>query len=124
MRRRSFLKGLASLAAVPSLAWARLDPLEAPKVLASTLTEAHLQRIIEKCWKAGGDPDVLLCAPWQKQVISGFTGQTYGWEWHPKRGTASIPVYLSDFGEHRVTDDPENADRTAFETLDIRRMQG
>ncbi len=30
--RRSFVKGLASLALLPSLAWARMDKLEAPEV--------------------------------------------------------------------------------------------
>ena len=29
MKRRRFLQGLASLAFLPSLAWARLDPIEA-----------------------------------------------------------------------------------------------
>lgn len=31
LKRRGFIKGLASLALLPSLAWARLDRLEAPK---------------------------------------------------------------------------------------------
>ncbi len=125
MKRRRFLQGLAAVVALPQLAWARIDPLVAPTALTPTLTEAHLQRIIEKCWTKGGDPDVILCAPWQKQVISGFTGKMSGFQMPPGGGLVeAVSVYLSDFGEARVVDDAEEADRTGWETLDIRRFQG
>lgn len=47
LNRRGFIKGLASLALLPSLAWARLDKLEAPQ-------EEMAQVVLEPCrdWDA------------------------------------------------------------------------
>ena len=123
IKRRSFLKGLAAVAALPSLAWARLEPLEIPKALTPTLTEAQLTDLLRACWEKGADSDIILCAPWQKQVISGFAGDLVRSANGPGPLGSAVHVYASDFGEARVlTELPEDLPTGIYETLDIRKV--
>ena len=38
------------------------------------LTESFVKNVIQLAWTSGGDPDLLMSGPFNKTVISGFTG--------------------------------------------------
>ena len=68
-------------------------------------TEALLKTVLQSCWDEGGDPDCIMVGSKNKQTFSGFTGRaTNGAEEAAasKRITASVDVYVSDFGELKV----------------------
>ena len=39
-------------------------------------TEASLKSVIKSVWNAGGDPSMIMCGPFNKQKLSGFTGNS------------------------------------------------
>jgi len=68
------------------------------------ITEAMLKTVIASVWDAGGEGQMILCGPVNKQNISAFTGgSTRTDKGEDKRLTAAIDVYVSDFGTHRIT---------------------
>ena len=67
------------------------------------LTETLVKGMIQQAWTAGGDPDYLMCGPFNKTVISAFTGNsTRMQDTSDKKLVSSIDVYVSDFGTHKV----------------------
>jgi len=70
------------------------------------LTETILKTEIKNCYDNGGDPDLLIVGSFNKQKISGFTGNSTRMDMaEDKRLITSIDVYVSDFGEVRVMSD-------------------
>jgi len=66
------------------------------------LTESLMKSVIQSCWTQGGNPTTLLCGPFNKTVISGFTGGSTRFDiGEDKKLVAAIDVYVSDFGTHR-----------------------
>ena len=70
------------------------------------LTEALLKSEMKSCFDNGGDPDLLLVGSFNKQKVSGFTGNSTRMDMAEDRSlVATIDVYVSDFGEVRVVAD-------------------
>jgi len=71
--------------------------------VARALLESDLKSVIQAAWTNGGDPTTIMAGPFNKTVISGFTGNSTRFDrGEDKRLVAAIDVYVSDFGEHRV----------------------
>ena len=70
------------------------------------LTESLLKGELKSCFDNGGDPDLLLVGSFNKQKVSGFTGNSTRMDMAEDRSlVATIDVYVSDFGEIRVVAD-------------------
>ena len=70
------------------------------------LTEALLKANLKLCYDQGGNPDLLLVGSFNKQKVSGFTGNSTRMDMAEDRSlVATIDVYVSDFGEVRVVAD-------------------
>ena len=70
---------------------------------ARPLLESDLKAAIQGAWQNGGNPSVVMCGPFNKTVISSFTGNSTRMDiGEDKRLTASIDIYVSDFGEHKI----------------------
>lgn len=92
-----------------------------------TFTEASLKAILRECWTAGGEPDVVMCGPFNKQQLSGFGG--IATLYRDTGGTAKATsivsgasLYVHDFGEVRIVPNRFQRDRTVF-VLDSRHME-
>ena len=81
-----------------------------------TVTAAVVQLVIKGAWNAGGNPDVMMCGPYNKQKISGFAGILTNTIQQRAGGQATIIAaadsYQSDFGLFRVVPNRFNRDRT------------
>ena len=67
------------------------------------ITEAILKDVIADCWDNGAEPSVVLCGSFNKQTISGFTGNATRYkEAEDSKLNAAIDVYISDFGELQI----------------------
>ncbi len=70
------------------------------------LTETILKTEMKNCFDQGGNPDLLLVGSFNKQKVSGFTGNSTRMDMAEDRSlVATIDVYVSDFGEVRVVAD-------------------
>jgi len=70
---------------------------------ARALTEAMLKTVLAAAWTSGGTPTKLIAGSFNKQKISGFTGNSTRMDkGEDKRLTAAIDYYVSDFGEVQV----------------------
>jgi hypothetical protein len=66
----------------------------------AAFTEARLKNALQKVFTAGGNPDTLMLGPLAKQTFSSFTGNSTRFDkGEDKSLTASVDVYISDFGE-------------------------
>lgn len=83
---------------------------------AATVTEANVKAMIRAAWTGGGKPDVLLCGPYNKVKISGFTGILTNNIFQQAGGQAKIVAaadgYVSDFGTFKVVPSRFSRDRT------------
>lgn len=62
--------------------------------------ESQLKDVAQKIYTSGGNPNVIMMGPAQKQTFSTFTGNaTRMDEAEDKKVTASVDVYVSDFGQ-------------------------
>lgn len=78
-------------------------------------TEAMLKDVCQKVFSSGGDPDILMVGPTQKQVVSGFTGNATRMDKsEDSKLVTSIDVYVSDFGEFKIIPNRFQRNRTAF----------
>jgi hypothetical protein len=78
-------------------------------------TESLLKDVCQKVFTSGGDPDVLMVGPAQKQVVSGFTGNATRMDKsEDQKLYTAIDVYVSDFGEFKVVPNRFQRNRTAF----------
>jgi hypothetical protein len=76
------------------------------------LTETLVKGRIQAAWTAGGEIDLIMPGPFNKTVISGFTGNnTRTQDTSDKKLVASIDVYVSDFGTHKVKANKFSRDR-------------
>lgn len=67
------------------------------------LLETDLQQVIQGAWTNGGDPSIVMCGPFNKRVISNFTGNSTRFDrGEDQRLVAAISVYVSDYGEHKI----------------------
>lgn len=82
-----------------------------------TFTEALLKGVIKSCWDNGGQPDIVLLGPVNKQRASAFAG--IATQYRENSGTkaatilASASVYVSDFGELKFVPSRFSRDRSA-----------
>lgn len=78
-------------------------------------TESLLKEVVRECWASGGDPSTIMVGPFNKQVLSTFTGNaTRDVDAKAKAIFAGIDVYNSDFGELRVVANRFSRDRSAL----------
>lgn len=78
-------------------------------------TETIAKNVIQLAWAAGGDPTVIMVGPKNKQVFSGFTGNSTRFDKsEDKSVTASVDVYVSDFGTHQIVANRFSRDRSAL----------
>ena len=82
------------------------------------LTEYMLKEAVLKAYNSGGEPDVLLVSPANKQVVSTFAGIAEQRYQAPKSSPTTIigaaDVYLSDFGSVSVVPDRFLSDDYSF----------
>ena len=79
------------------------------------LIESLVKSVIQGAWTNGGDPNVLMCGPYNKSVISGFSGNSTRFDrGEDKRLVAAVDIYVSDFGEHRVVPNRFQRERDLF----------
>ena len=67
------------------------------------LTEVLFKGVLQTCWDAGGDPNLVMVGSFNKTVISTFTGNVTKYQdTSNQKLSANIDVYRSDFGTHRI----------------------
>lgn len=83
-------------------------------------TETILQSVAEDCWTNGGDPSMLMVGPFNKGVVSGFTGvvtrnfDMSNTDPEPTAVIAAVDVYVHDFGTLRVIPNRFQRERDAW----------
>lgn len=81
-------------------------------------TEVILKDVIQKCWKEGANPTMIMVGPKNKQALSAFTGIAQQRYQAPSTGqtriVAAADVYQSDFGALSVVPNRFQRDRDAF----------
>ena len=79
------------------------------------LSETSVKNVIRQCFVQGGTPNVIYCGPFNKQVISGFTGNNTRFQ-DTSDGTLStaLDVYKSDFGVLKVVPNRFQRERDLF----------
>ena len=74
------------------------------------LTEDLLKDVLQQMFASGAEPNMAICGPHNKQVISGFTGRTQARQFVDANTVeASVAIYSSDFGELKIV--PSNRSR-------------
>lgn len=95
-------------------------------------TETMLKEVVREAWSAGGDPDIIMVGPFNKQVASTFAGIATQYKDNgpgSRRATilGAADVYVSDFGEHRIVPNRFSRDRTALvldaDALEVKFLQ-
>jgi hypothetical protein len=81
-------------------------------------TEALLKQGLQLVWTAGGDTDIVMVGPHNKQVVSGFTGIATRYKDVPAGKQATIvgaaDVYTGDFGEVTIVPNRFKNDNSAL----------
>jgi len=68
-----------------------------------SFTETLLKSVLKQCYDSGGDPECIMVGSFNKQKLSGFTGNaTREVQAADNKLYAAISVYQSDFGELEV----------------------
>lgn len=79
------------------------------------LTESLIKTELASCWNEGGDPEKIMVGSFNKQTVSGFTGNATRFKGAEDGSLqAAIDVYNSDFGELQIV---PNRFQTAESTL-------
>jgi hypothetical protein len=66
-------------------------------------TETSLKSVLQQCWTAGGSPDTIMVGAFNKRAASLFTGGGTRFDKsEDKKLYATVDVYVSDFGEHKI----------------------
>ena len=74
------------------------------------LTEDMIKDVQQQCFASGAEPSILMVGPYNKSVISGFTGRAQARQFVDANTIeASVSIYSGDFGELRVV--PSNRSR-------------
>lgn len=78
-------------------------------------TESQLKSVIKSVWNAGGDPSMVMVGPFNKQKLSGFTGNSTRFDAGADATLyTSVDVYASDFGQLQVVPNRFSRDRDAY----------
>jgi len=78
-------------------------------------TETILKNVLQQIYTQGGNPELILVGPSQKQTFSTFTGNSTRFkEAEDGKLNASINIYVSDYGTLKVAPDRFSRARTAF----------
>lgn len=81
-----------------------------------TVSQANVNAVIRGAWTQGGHPDVIMCGPYNKVKISGFSGILTNTIQQKAGGQATIiaaaDAYQSDFGLFKVVPNRFSRDRT------------
>lgn len=78
------------------------------------LTEAMLKALLQQCYTNGAEPSNLLVGPYNKGVVSGFTGrETARQNIDKERVQATVSLYAGDFGTLKVMASRWIRERTA-----------
>ena len=65
--------------------------------------EADLKSVLQACAEEGGEPDTIMVGTFNKQALSGFTGNaTRTTDSSDQKLNTAVHVYVSDFGELKV----------------------
>ena len=76
------------------------------------LTESMVKTGLQGAWTNGGDVDMIMSGPFNKTVISGFAGNsTPIINAEDMERVATIDVYRSDFGTHKIVANRFSRDR-------------
>ena len=115
--------GAGTLAAAPVMSGGAgsLDGYPTTASVAGTaraFTETLLKTAVQGVWTQGGDPKVLMVGPFNKTVVSGFTGIATRFRDVPAGSQAEIigaaDVYVSDFGTVNVVPNRFQPESIAF----------
>ena len=83
-----------------------------------TFTKAGLDAVIQACWTQGGEPDMIMVGPFNRTMVSGFSGiSTLFTDANAKEATylqGAVDFYKSNFGTLKVVPNRFQRDRTAF----------
>lgn len=64
-----------------------------------SFAESQVKDVLQKCYTAGGEPDVIMLPPALKQTFSGFTGNATRFDKsEDAKLYAAVDFYVSDFG--------------------------
>lgn len=67
------------------------------------LTESLLKTAIQTAWTQGGDVDLVMAGPFNKQVISSFSGNVTRTDAAEDNVlNTAVDIYRSDFGTHKI----------------------
>ena len=78
-------------------------------------TEAQLKSVIKSVWNSGGNPQIIMVGPFNKQKLSGFTGNSTRFDAGADATLyTSVDVYASDFGQTQVIPNRFSRDRDAW----------
>jgi len=67
-------------------------------------TETLLGEVIDSCYQEGGNPDVIMAAPFNKRKLTGFAGNAdeVKHDNTDRKIINAVSVYVSDYGEMKV----------------------
>ena len=78
-------------------------------------TEDLLKSVIKSVWDEGGDPTMIMVGPFNKQKLSGFTGNSTRFDAGADATLyTSVDVYASDFGQLQAVPNRFSRDRDAY----------
>ena len=78
-------------------------------------TEDLLKSVIKSVWNEGGNPTMIMVGPFNKQKLSGFTGNSTRFDAGADATLyTSVDVYASDFGQLQVVPNRFSRDRDAY----------
>ena len=79
------------------------------------LIESYLKAVIQNVWVAGGNPTLIVAGPFNKTIISTFSGNSTRFDrGEDKRLVSAIDIYVSDFGDHRIVPDRFSRDESVL----------
>jgi hypothetical protein len=82
---------------------------------ARAFTETLLKDVLQKVWTEGGKPDMLMMGGLQKQAFSAFSGGNVRQDVsEDKKVTATVEIYISDFGTVKAVPNRFQRARTVF----------
>tara|TARA_R100001443_G_scaffold97_2_gene375 strand:- start:1089 stop:2030 length:942 start_codon:yes stop_codon:yes gene_type:complete len=78
-------------------------------------TEDLLKSVIKSVWNEGGNPTMVMVGPFNKQKLSGFTGNSTRFDAGADATLyTSVDVYASDFGQLQVVPNRFSRDRDCY----------
>jgi len=86
-----------------------------------TFTETRLKSVIQQCWSSGGNPNIVIVGPINKQKASAFAGITTKYTDFGNAGSSSsltivgaADMYLSDFGKLKIVPNRFSRERSCL----------